>query len=214
MDGTIEVMLPNGNTIVVPLERLTRLYDSIEQLEDMWGDDEGTIDEGDEIEVWEMDQDGHWVEGSADDDDEWESAEEDDGMEDGDDDDADVDDERNEWSPSNDTVIPQPVQHENAPMLVDASEDAAGASRPSSASHSKSPGVPSETADDDDDDDEGLEGGRPWKRFQVLPSAPADHAYYSTPPAQPSRSFMTRLAKEYKALQSSLPGAPPLPPSV
>ena len=56
-------------------------------------------------------------------------------------------------------------------------------------------------------DDSMEDGDRPWKRFEVLPSAPADHAFYSSVPAQPSRSFMTRLTKEYKALQSSLPGA-------
>ncbi|KAJ3000921.1 hypothetical protein NUW54_g6708 [Trametes sanguinea] len=77
LDGTIEVILPNEDTVVVPLERLTRLYDSAEQLEDMWGDDEGTIEEGEDVEVWEMDQDGHWVEGTLDEDeDEWESADE------------------------------------------------------------------------------------------------------------------------------------------
>ena len=73
-------MFPNGESVVVPMNRLTRLYDSVEQLEDLWGDDEGTVDEGEEIEVWEMDQDGHghWVEDHAgdDDEDEWVSAEE------------------------------------------------------------------------------------------------------------------------------------------
>ena len=38
-------MLPNSTSVVVPLNRLTRLYDSVEQLDDLWGDDEGTIDE-------------------------------------------------------------------------------------------------------------------------------------------------------------------------
>ena len=55
------------------------MYDSAEQLEDMWGEEEGAMEEeGEEVEIWEMDQDGHWVEGSPDDEDEWESADEDD----------------------------------------------------------------------------------------------------------------------------------------
>lgn len=45
-----------------------------------------------------------------------------------------------------------------------------------------------------------------WKRFDILASAPVDHAYYSTVPVQPSRTFMARMSKEYKALMSSLPG--------
>ena len=45
-----------------------------------------------------------------------------------------------------------------------------------------------------------------WKRFEILPSAPTDHAYYGSQPAQPSRTFLARLNKEYRVLESSLPG--------
>jgi ubiquitin-conjugating enzyme E2 O len=45
-----------------------------------------------------------------------------------------------------------------------------------------------------------------WKRFDVLSTAPADHAFYDRPVAQPSRSFMARLHKEYRALSTGLPG--------
>ena len=45
-----------------------------------------------------------------------------------------------------------------------------------------------------------------WKRFDILPSAPADHAFYDRPVPQPSRSFMARLHKEYRALSTGLPG--------
>ena len=45
-----------------------------------------------------------------------------------------------------------------------------------------------------------------WARFDVQPSAPADHAFYSNAPTQPSRQFMSRLSKEYRALSTSLPG--------
>lgn len=49
----------------------------------------------------------------------------------------------------------------------------------------------------------------PWHRFEILPSAPMDHAYYGTKSsaAQPPKTFLTRLAKEYRVLASSLPSA-------
>jgi len=47
---------------------------------------------------------------------------------------------------------------------------------------------------------------RYWKRFDVLSSAPTDHAFYDKPVAQPSRPFMARLHKEYRALSTGLPG--------
>ncbi|KAF8338031.1 uncharacterized protein EI90DRAFT_3118487 [Cantharellus anzutake] len=46
----------------------------------------------------------------------------------------------------------------------------------------------------------------PWKSFDVLPSAPSDHHFYSQPPTSPpSRSFSQRLNKEYRVLSTSLP---------
>lgn len=45
-----------------------------------------------------------------------------------------------------------------------------------------------------------------WKRFDILPSTPTDHAFYDRPVAQPSRTFMARLHKEYRALSTGLPG--------
>ena len=45
-----------------------------------------------------------------------------------------------------------------------------------------------------------------WKKFAFLPSVPPDHAFFNTPVAQPSKAFMTRLNKEYRVLGSSLPG--------
>lgn len=44
-----------------------------------------------------------------------------------------------------------------------------------------------------------------WKRFDILPDAPHDHAFYSVEPIQPGKAFLTRLSKEYRVLQSSLP---------
>ena len=45
-----------------------------------------------------------------------------------------------------------------------------------------------------------------WKRFDILPCAPTDHAFYDRPIPQPSRTFMARLHKEYRALSTGLPG--------
>src|SRR5205085_1059048 len=36
-------------------------------------------------------------------------------------------------------------------------------------------------------------------------SAPPDHAFYSSTPAQHSKFFLTRLSREYRVLASSLP---------
>lgn len=45
-----------------------------------------------------------------------------------------------------------------------------------------------------------------WRKFAFLPSVPPDHAFFDSPVAQPSKTFMTRLNKEYRVLGSSLPG--------
>ena len=45
-----------------------------------------------------------------------------------------------------------------------------------------------------------------WKRFDILPSAPTDHAFYDRPVPRPSRTFIGRLQKEYRALSTGLPG--------
>ena len=46
----------------------------------------------------------------------------------------------------------------------------------------------------------------PWIPFKILSSAPVDHAFYTSPPARPSKLFLSRLRKEYTVLDSSLPG--------
>ena len=54
----------------------------------------------------------------------------------------------------------------------------------------------------------------PWKRFDVLADTPPDHAFFSTPVSRPSRQFLARLQKEYRALTNSLPGTSALTPRV
>ncbi|KAK0456646.1 hypothetical protein EV421DRAFT_1886919 [Armillaria borealis] len=155
LDGQIEVSHPEGSVRVYPLQRLTRLYDSIEQLEDdPWGD-EHSHDEHEYLEGsgYSPDESGIWhhLDESMDG---WEDIE-------------DVDD----------TMDVDMWHHdEDTPRTM---KDGT-------------------TIDEENDD-------FPWKRFDILPSAPHDHAYYASPPAQPSKSFLSRLQREYRILQSSLP---------
>ena len=45
-----------------------------------------------------------------------------------------------------------------------------------------------------------------WQRFDVLETAPADHHYYQKKIAAPGRAYLSRIAKEHRALRTSLPG--------
>ncbi|KAL6309869.1 hypothetical protein BKA93DRAFT_814242 [Sparassis latifolia] len=200
LDGTVEVVLPDSTSTMLPLERLTKLYDGLEQLEELWGDDDSDGEEGsnmggeENVEVWAMDDDGHWVENDEDGDD-WESTD-DDGM--------DLDEEG--WSSSSPTVlhthdIDAPLVTNSTPEAMDSDEEMAStpATRP------QSPDVPRDATDVEDAEGAEEDSKPPWKRFEVLSSAPSDHAFFSSPPAQPSRKFLARLTKEYRVLTSSLP---------
>ncbi|KAI0788514.1 hypothetical protein C8Q75DRAFT_768744 [Abortiporus biennis] len=201
LDGTAEVIPPAGSTVTLPLERLTRLYDGLEQLEDMW-DENASDDLGDllEDEGYQqfMDEDGHWV---ADHDDEGWSTDED-GM--------DVDEEP--WSPSSPTTIITDAIHPVVEIIIPPDETLPEDPHPqfspsigyqtlpdtSTSSEGEADDSPHETHKEEDTN-------TPWKRFDMLPNAPPDHAFFSSPPAQPSRSFLARLSKEYRALTNSLP---------
>jgi ubiquitin-conjugating enzyme E2 O len=150
-----------------PLERLTKLYDGIEQIEDdVWGDDPldpyalYTEDEG-QI-MWQTETG----------DNEWEDVDDDVSME------VDplgwADEVVNESLPSPSSGLHGPAPHDMPyvvpPLMRDAKVELA------------------------------------WKRFDILPCAPHDHAYISSTPSQPSKSFLGRLTKEYRVLSSSLPG--------
>ena len=81
----MEITLPNGTVAKYPLERLTRLYDTLEQLEDLWGEGSAQDDlENDPVhdhdtEVWAMDEDGVWqAQANGDENEEWEETDEDD----------------------------------------------------------------------------------------------------------------------------------------
>lgn len=83
---------------------------------------------------------------------------------------------------------------------------------PRSLTPPKSPSPTSAKAEEEHDengDGTGEEDDGPWKKFDVLPSAPVDHAFLDKRKdgaGQQSRQFMARLSKEYKLLSTSLPG--------
>lgn len=190
MDGTVEVTHPDSTVKTYPLERLTRLYDGIEQLEnEAWVDD--AID-GETGEVWAMDEDGTWRPDDSNDPD-WEDEDEEfndahSTM------DWSYDDDKNASARQDaiDTTPPTP-----SPVLssVNLGSDSMDMTVGEGVLDSGHVGV--DNAGDD---------GENWKRFDILPSAPVDHAFYSSTPATPSRAFLSRINREYRALANSLPG--------
>ncbi|KAJ7596874.1 hypothetical protein C8J56DRAFT_1041125 [Mycena floridula] len=169
IDGTAQVTHPDKSVMNYPLERLTRLYDGIQQLEDgVWtGDDDAEEDASA----------GHWL--SMDGTQAWDLH-------------------MDEWEDSSDDDMD--MDHEA--MDVDEIDGVASLDPPALIPLPGSEESP-ESANDIPSEDE-LDDG-PWKRFHVLPSAPVDHAFYSSIPAQPSKTFLSRITREYRILTSSLP---------
>ncbi|THH08339.1 hypothetical protein EW145_g2772 [Phellinidium pouzarii] len=207
LNGIIEVTLPDLRKAGIPLERITRLNDGLEQLEGLWGDhlsdghsdDEYEDENGKTYEV--QTEDGQWLTYNGGDEDEWIEDDEDVNMDmDGS---ADVEhDDGLDAESSNDPLnglVPGawPIGDENkesSPPLA-----------------CSTPRLDSEAIDYSINGEDTLKAApeeapdSSWTRFELLSSAPRDHAFYSTPPARPSRQFLTRLTKEYRALSSSLP---------
>lgn len=224
----MEVTLPNGTVANYPLERLTRLYDTLEQLEDLWG--EGSVQddpENDHIhdhdtDVWAMDEDGVWqAQPNGDENDEWEETDEEEDYVMDVEGDAHMDDvhtaeneARTRWW---DHIVPTVTA-----VPADQQDTASVSQVPSSTLRSSSPDVPRDATDKEDvlvegtvmsGVDEDGEKESHWKRFKILPEAPHDHAFYNSTPSQPPRHFLMRLQKEYRALSNSLPGRLSLCPS-
>ncbi len=215
----MEVTLPNGVVAKYPLERLTRLYDTLEQLEDLWG--EGSVQDDPEndhvhdhdTEVWAMDEDGHWqAQPNGDGNDEWEETDEEEDYMMEVEGDAQMDDiyaPYNEVNASGwDHIVPTMTA-----IPADQQETASVSQVPSSTLRSSSPDVPRDAIEKEDVFVDGTvvsgvdeDRDSHWKRFEILPDAPHDHAFFNSTPSQPSRNFLTRLQKEYRALSSSLPG--------
>ncbi|KAJ7783619.1 hypothetical protein DFH07DRAFT_948638 [Mycena maculata] len=210
LDGTVELTHPNGAVRSYPLQRLTKLYDGIDQLEDdMW--DEMSEGQGgaEENTLWPIDEEGGWEPEGSDSGDDWSIHE------------ADEEEEAEAHVPQLNgdgrtwpdaplgpvDVIPLLESAIYAGSDATRPEVAADTPIPSEVQRLPSPDVPKDAADDPplDDLDSDEDSETPWKRFAVLPSAPEDHAYYNSPPAQPSKSFLGRLTREYRVLASSLP---------
>jgi ubiquitin-conjugating enzyme E2 O len=212
LDGTVEVTHPGLSRGIYPLEQLTKLHDGIEQLEDGMWDDVSDLQDGSDTlpendQVWLMDEGGTWqLHNVSNDSDEWEET---DG---GNEDLMDVD---NPWD-----AEPSVGSEHEMPLLVSMPRsNTPRASVPTASTallqsvtpqttRQASPGV-TELANSILTDDEGNnESHTPscWKRFDVLSLAPLDHAFYSSPPAHMSKSFLGRLSREYRVLSNSLPG--------
>jgi ubiquitin-conjugating enzyme E2 O len=185
---------------------LTRLYDGIEQLDDEWDDDaseddRSLSDEGDR--PWVMETDGTWrpeqvdagkawehVHDAIDIDEDVHSVQRDDAME----------------------ICPEQVSEFRAPeaILIPNIEteymeglDTGQPLRDESCSSLDECEVSTmlESADFQNDHEETA-----WKRFEISATAPPDHAFFSSSPSQPSKSFLGRLRREYQILATSLPG--------
>ncbi|KAH7912999.1 hypothetical protein BJ138DRAFT_1147026 [Hygrophoropsis aurantiaca] len=206
LDGSVQVTHPNKKVERYSLNRLTKLYDSLEQIEDDGWDD--GMSEGEDIHdhnhdhdhdhdegIWVQDEGGIWQYTKYDDDDDdWEETDEDEAME--------VDAPWEEADEAHRVVnldTPMAPPRNVTPDMAD-----------SASILSASPPTPRTNASDFTGEDNAVyphtdEHETSWKRFEILPSAPIDHAFHATKPGQPSRQFLTRMSKEYRAISSSLP---------
>ncbi|KAF8973555.1 hypothetical protein BDZ97DRAFT_1775695 [Flammula alnicola] len=208
LDGTVEVMHPDWTVETYPLERLTRLYDGIEQLEDdAW--DAGSegyhsySDDGEDEQAWAMDEDGVWRPELPND--EWEDMSSTGGIHGDEDEDIDVIEGEGEimevdeelWD--SEAVVPDINE-------TDLQQDRRAAAKKESNTNleSSNASTVAETPHEHDKETDSDDSSR-WSRFEILSSAPPDHAFFSTPPAQPSKAFLGRLSREYRVLKSSLP---------
>ncbi len=182
LDGTVQVTHPDFSVGVYPLNRLTQLYDDMEQLEnDVWGEGEDDNEEEDKS-VWMMDESGVWLPHTEDEGD-WEDVSDEEMNVQG-----DVGIDQDLHNSSTDKEIDEELNHlsQNPPLLV--------------------PDKPDDIVQTTMDSEQEEEPSDIWTPFKILNSAPVDHAFYSSSPAQQSKSFLARLRKEYRVLDNSLPG--------
>jgi len=175
LDGTVDVVHPDYTKETYPIERLTRLYDGVEQYEDGMLDDEGSDgmhEDAEEDLTWTMGEDGRWQVEMEEDREDWEDVDES-----GAEADMTVDEEQSDIMDEEETAESETLAISGDPSKEEVSED-------------------HQIAEDDEH----------WKRFDSLPTAPVDHAFYTSPAGQRPKAFLTRLNREYKALSSSLPG--------
>ncbi|KAG1758981.1 hypothetical protein EDD22DRAFT_806982 [Suillus occidentalis] len=194
LDGTVDITHPNGSMAIYPLSRLTKLYDSLEQFEDDGWEGEDGSDQGSHVDnaegVWHLDADATWH--CDHDDSEWED-------EDSDEDSGGMD--VDTWADENDIPLGDGVP--DSLISRDVTPDGTDPVSPFPVSSSNT--SPDSTQEIIVHEDEDGHAPSPWKKFEVLPDAPHDHAFYSSVSNQPSKNFLARLTKEYRALSTSLP---------
>jgi ubiquitin-conjugating enzyme E2 O len=225
LDGTVQVTGADQSEAVYPVERLTKLTDGLDQVEDIWGDDDVSEDGSVRTNgMWAMDEDGIWQQQDVDiDADEWESM-------DGDVDDADdaMDVEETGWNDDHlhDVELPEvrlpplsahPKPDTAHPNDHDVSDESQSSTPtpvpPRSLSADALPNVdkspekdlPPPSPTNIHFNTQGSVDKDPPSRFDILSAAPQDHAFYNSAPAQHSKSFLARLTREYRVLASSLP---------
>jgi ubiquitin-conjugating enzyme E2 O len=207
----VSVMHPGSVVVTYPLERLTKLHDGLEQLQEVWWDDSYG-----EEEVWSMGPDGSWQPQPPHfaDGDEWEEmSDEDDNFMVTYDDTEPVEDTPTTNSPALETLPSSLMQiiDSNTPKdspFDDDDDDSADSNMHDGPATPLSPtDVPNDaTVDATVADDSHNEAPAP-PQFDVLPSAPRDHAFYDSPPVQMSGPFLVRVTREYRVLQNCLPGS-------
>lgn len=195
LDGTIEIALPCGRKVGESIDRLTLLVDGFD--DQQWGDEEYDTEEEEE-EGW-MTEDG----GEAGEKDDWEDLPDGEGdgsdMVDGLDEDGDVEMQSPNLDQAGTAQIasskPDGIQPE--PSAPESSAASSNPTRCPSPSHQALPNAPGANMPQDDSR---------WSRFEVLEEAPRDHAFINEPQTPPKKAFFSRLQKEFRVLQSSLPG--------
>lgn len=195
----MEITLADGSVVTLPLERLTKLYDGLDHMDDIWGDDGssmGDYSEDDDIPLLEIIGGHNPYPGEEEGD--WEDVDEDERM---------SEDDQGDWAMSEGSEVGAELEHVPTPPVASsgaltpmapATETPLDVVSPPRPLSPKNPVASTSTAPNE---------GLSWERFEILPEAPVDHAFYSSPRAQPSKNFMVRLTKEYRVLSNSLPGA-------
>ena len=208
--GEIEVRVPDGSIEVVTIDRLTLLRDFADDFsEGAWDDDEFSDDEDEHMhepphvhafslypepeEVKKEEYDANDVPGRTRESASWGERI------------ATEEDEKAAWDHVDATPFHRPPSASAMDVDVVSSHPAYGSSSGQTDSGPSMPPqrqiVQSSIALPDIDPAE-----TPWQSFQILPSAPSNHAFISQPTGQPTRTFTQRLNKEYRVLSSSLPG--------
>ncbi|KIY70179.1 hypothetical protein CYLTODRAFT_420028 [Cylindrobasidium torrendii FP15055 ss-10] len=223
-DGTVLVRHPDGSKATYPLERLSRLMDAMEHLEEAtWDAMHSHEHHHDDLEYWDdeegwsadphgVDGDHLWVDEDMDQDPQSTSLASN----------ADSDSEMDEvdsrssspplaqpYTPETAMALSQDMEVENPFPIEDVRQLIAAAQRDREDMDEDDVvdknGDSSEAGPSRQVNEEVGEYNRPWKRFEILEEAPADHKWYGSPVAQPNRQFHARLNKEYGILRNSLP---------